>query len=126
MLVTLTDLDTLYVNFTVPEQSKAALTLGQTVEITVDAFPGRSFAAQLTTIEPQIGTDTRTIKLQATLKNPDHLLLPGMFANAKVVLPSQPDVVTVPETSVDYTLYGDSVFLIIDGGADRPASERSR
>jgi multidrug efflux system membrane fusion protein len=118
MLVTLTDLDTLYVNFTLPEQNKAALKLGQTVAVAVDAFPGRSFPAQLTTVEPQVGTDTRTIKLQATLKNPDHLILPGMFANAKVVLPPQPDVVTVPETSVDYSLYGDSVFLIVDGAAD--------
>ena len=49
---------------------------------------------KLTTIEPQINTDTRTIKLQATLANPDHLLLPGMFAHVRVVLPDQPDVVT--------------------------------
>ncbi len=117
MLVTLTDLDTLYINFTLPEQNKAALKLGQTVDIAVDAFPGRSFPAELTTIEPQIGTDTRTIKLQATLKNPEHLLLPGMFANAKVVLPPQDGVVTVPETSVDYSLYGDSVFVLVDGAA---------
>jgi multidrug efflux system membrane fusion protein len=120
MVVTLTDLDVLYINFTLPEQSKASLKLGQTVEITVDAFPGRTFSAELTTIEPQIGTDTRTIKLQATLRNPEHLLLPGMFANAKVVLPPQDGVVTVPETSVDYSLYGDAVFVIVDGppGAD--------
>jgi multidrug efflux system membrane fusion protein len=117
VLVTLTDLDTLYINFTLPEQNKAALKLGQTVDIAVDAFPGRFFPAELSTIEPQVGTDTRTIKLQATLKNAEHLLLPGMFANAKVVLPPQDGVVTVPETSVDYSLYGDSVFLLIDGSA---------
>lgn len=117
-IVTLTALDTLYVNFTLPEQNKGSLSLGQTVEITVDAFPGRTFAAQVTTIEPQVGADTRTIKLQATLKNADHLILPGMFANARVVLPPQPNVVTVPETSVDYSLYGDAVYLVVDGGSD--------
>jgi multidrug efflux system membrane fusion protein len=41
-----------------------------------------------------------------------------MFANASVVLPPQPDVVTVPETAVDFSLYGDSVFVIEDAGTD--------
>ncbi len=116
MLVTLTDLDTLYANFTLPEQNRAALSVGQSIEVTVDAYRGRVFPAKMTTIEPQVGADTRTIKLQATLANPDHLLLPGMFANARVVLPPLPDVVTVPETAVDYTLYGDSVFLVTEEG----------
>ena len=113
-VVTLTDLDTLYANFTLPEQNRAALSVGQTIGVTVDAYRVRSFPATLTTIEPQVGADTRTIKLQATLANPDHLLLPGMFVNARVVLPPIPDVVTVPETAVDYTLYGDSVFLVTE------------
>jgi multidrug efflux system membrane fusion protein len=117
-LVTLSDLDTLYVNFTLPEQTKAQLSLGQPVDVSVDAFPGRIFRAKLTTIEPQIGADTRTIKLQATLDNPGHPLLPGMFANAKVVLPPLPDAVTVPETAVDYSLYGDSVFVVAADGTD--------
>lgn len=110
-LVTLTDLDTLYVNFTLPEQSRAEVRVSQAVEVTVDAYPGRTFTAALTTIEPQIDPGTRTIKLQATLANADHALQPGMFANARVVLPPRPDVVTVPETAVTRTLYGDSVFI---------------
>ena len=117
-IVTLTDLDTLYVNFTLPEQDRSRLTVGQAVQIKADAFPGRTFDGQLTTIEPQISADTRTIKLQATLANPDHLLLPGMFANIAVVLPVEPGVVTVPETAVDYSLYGDAVFVIHQDGAD--------
>jgi len=117
-MVTLTDLDTLYVNFTLPEQDRSRLTVGQAVQIKADAFPGRTFDGQLTTIEPQISADTRTIKLQATLANPDHLLLPGMFANIAVVLPVEPGVVTVPETAVDYSLYGDAVFVIHQDGAD--------
>jgi multidrug efflux system membrane fusion protein len=118
MVVTLTNLDTLYVNFTLPEQNRANLAVGQSIEIGVDAYPGRSFVAKLTTIEPQVSADTRNIKLQATLANPEHLLLPGMFANARVVLPSQTGVVVVPETAVDFTLYGDSVFLVTQDGED--------
>jgi multidrug efflux system membrane fusion protein len=118
-LVTLTDLDRLYVNFTVPEQARALVRPGQEVEIGVDAYPGRTFTAELTTIEPQIDPGTRTIRLQATMANPDRLLLPGMFANARLVLPPAPDVVTVPETAVTRTLYGDSVFVVREEGTDK-------
>ena len=115
-LVTLTDLDTLYVNFTLPEAARAQIAIGQNVAVTVDAFPQRSFTAKLTTLEPQVSIETRTIKLQATLANPGHLLLPGMFAHVAVELPAQPDVVTLPATAVEHTLYGDSVFLIVARG----------
>jgi membrane fusion protein, multidrug efflux system len=50
--------------------------------------------------------------VQATIANPDKVLKPGMFASTTVVLPDKPAVITVPETAVDYTLYGDSVFLL--------------
>ena len=110
----MTDLSTLYANFTVTEKDSAALKVGQTVRIAVDAYPGRTFEGKITTIEPQIATDTRNIRVQATLDNPDHILKPGMFATTTVVLPDKPAVVTVPETAVDYTLYGDSVFLITE------------
>jgi multidrug efflux system membrane fusion protein len=117
-IVTLTDLSVLYANFTVTEKDSAALKVGQTVRILVDAYPGRTFEGKITAIEPQIATDTRNIRVQATLDNPDHILKPGMFATTTVVLPDRPAVVTVPETAVDYTLYGDSVYLITEKKGD--------
>jgi membrane fusion protein, multidrug efflux system len=117
-IVTLTDLSTLYANLTVTEKDSAALKVGQTVRILVDAYPGRTFEGKITAIEPQIATDTRNIRVQATLDNPDHILKPGMFATTTVVLPDKPAVVTIPETAVDYTLYGDSVFLITEKKSD--------
>jgi multidrug efflux system membrane fusion protein len=113
-VVSLTDLSELYANFTVPEKDSGNLREGQTVRIAVDAYPGRTFEGKITTIEPQIMADTRNIKVQATIANPDHILKPGMFATTTVVLPDKPPVITVPETSVDYTLYGDSVFLLTE------------
>jgi multidrug efflux system membrane fusion protein len=117
-IVTLTDLSQLYANFTVTEKDSATLQVGQTVRVTVDAYPGRTFEGKITAIEPQIATDTRNIRVQATLANPDHILKPGMFATTTVVLPDKPAVVTIPETAVDYTLYGDSVFLITEKKED--------
>ena len=111
-VVSLTDLDELYANFTVTEKDSGQLKVGQTVRIAVDAYPGRTFEGKITTIEPQISADTRNVKVQATLENPDRILQPGMFASTTVELPPKPAVITVPETAVDYTLYGDSVWLI--------------
>jgi multidrug efflux system membrane fusion protein len=117
-IVSLTDLSELYANFTVTEKDSAQLKVGQVVRVKVDAYPGRSFEGKITTIEPQIATDTRNIRVQATIANPDRILKPGMFATTTVVLPDKPPVVTVPETSVDYTLYGDAVYLIQEKKSD--------
>src|SRR4030081_1116341 len=117
-IVSLTDLSELYANFTVTEKDSAALKVGQTVRVAVDAYPGRNFEGKIRTIEPQISTDTRNIRVQATIANPDRILKPGMFTTTTVVLPDKPAVVTVPETSVDYTLYGDSVYLLTEKKED--------
>src|SRR3981081_3758751 len=117
-IVSLTDLSHLYANFTVTEKDSGNLKVGQTVRIAVDAYPGRTFEGKINAIEPQIATDTRNIRVQASLDNPDHILKPGMFATTTVVLPDKPAAVTVPETAVDYTLYGDSVYLITEKKED--------
>jgi multidrug efflux system membrane fusion protein len=117
-IVTLTDLSKLYANFTVTEKDSGQLKVGQTVRVKVDAYPGRTFEGAINAIEPQIATDTRNIRVQATLDNPDHILKPGMFTTTTVVLPDKPPVVTVTETAVDYTLYGDSVYLITEKKED--------
>src|SRR6516165_2617913 len=117
-IVTLTDMSMLYVNFTLPSQMRSQISVGQRVNVTADAYPGRTFGADITTVEPQVSADTRTMTIQATMKNPDNALLPGMFVNAAVVLPPQPDVMVLPETAVEYTLYGDSVYVIREDGKD--------
>ncbi|WGS01369.1 efflux RND transporter periplasmic adaptor subunit [Bradyrhizobium sp. ISRA443] len=117
-IVSLTDLSVLYANLTVTEKQSSQIKVGQTVRVSVDAYPGRTFDGKITTIEPQIATDTRNIRVQATIQNPDRILKPGMFATTTIVLPEKPAVVTVPETAVDYTLYGDSVFLINEKKGD--------
>ncbi|WP_092227703.1 efflux RND transporter periplasmic adaptor subunit [Bradyrhizobium sp. Gha] len=117
-IVSLTDLSELWANFTVTEKDSANLKVGQMVRLKVDAYPGRTFDGKITTIEPQIATDTRNIRVQATIANPEKILKPGMFVSTTVVMPDKPAVTTVPETAVDYTLYGDSVFVITEKKGD--------
>ncbi|BAL78346.1 efflux RND transporter periplasmic adaptor subunit [Bradyrhizobium cosmicum] len=113
-IVSLTDLSQLWANFTVTEKDSGNLKVGQPVRLKVDAYPGRTFEGKITTIEPQIAAETRNIRVQATIANPEKILKPGMFVTTTVVLPDKPAVITVPETAVDYTLYGDSVFVITE------------
>jgi multidrug efflux system membrane fusion protein len=118
-IVTLTDLDELYIDFTLPEQDRLQLAVGQKVEVRADAYPDRVFVATLQTIEPQVDPNMRALRLQALLLNPDHALQPGMYVRVRVVLPEQPNVITVPETAIDYTVYGDSVFVVKEGDKDK-------
>ena len=115
-MVTLTDLDHLFADFTLPENTRSSLKSGLPVEITGDAFPDKTFKAELTTIEPRIDPLTRAIKIRATLGNPEHLLQPGMFVHTRVVLPSNENSIILPETAIDYTAYGESVFKIEENG----------
>ena len=94
------------------------MAVGQPVELRADAYPGEVFKGEISAIEPQVDPGTRVMRVQATLPNPERRLLPGMFVNARVVLAPVADVVSVPETAVDRTLYGDSVFIVTEDGKD--------
>ena len=117
-IASLTDLSMLYVDFTLPSPLRPQIEVGQMVEVAADALRGRVFTARVTAIEPQVSAATRTMRVQATMPNPGGALLPGMFVNAAVVLPPRPNTVVVPETAVEYTLYGDSVFVVREAGKD--------
>ena len=78
----------------------------------MDAHPGRAFTGKVTTIEPQVDPGTRTVRVQATLDNADGALAAGMYAQGQVNLPARPGVITVPETAVSYSAYGNSVYVV--------------
>ena len=111
-LVSLTDASTLYANITLPEQALGAVRAGQTVAVTVDAYADRQFPGQVTTVEPQVDAGSRTVRVQATLSNADGALAAGMFAHGRIRLPDRPNVITVPETAISYSAYGDSVYVL--------------
>lgn len=111
-MVSLTDASTLYANIILPEQALGAVRTDQPVTVTVDAHPGREFTGRVTTVEPQVDAGSRTVRVQATLANPDGALAAGMFAHGGIGLPDRPNVITVPETAVSYSAYGDSVYVL--------------
>ncbi|MCY1342641.1 Multidrug resistance protein MdtA [compost metagenome] len=112
IIATLQDLDTLFVDFFLPEQAAPLLAVGQKVRISVAAFPGEFFEGDVAALNPKVEESTRNLQVRAMLQNPDGKLLPGMFANLDVLLPGEQERVVVPESAITYTLYGNSVYVV--------------
>lgn len=111
-IATLTDLSQLYVDFSIPQQEFAKLTVGGEVRVTADAWPGRSFTARVTTIEPRIAEDSRNVWVQALLANGDRSLRPGMYIRAALSLPPISGALVLPTTAIMTSAQGDSVTVI--------------
>ncbi len=111
-LVTLQQLDPIYVDFSLPEQNLAELKPGQTIEASVDAYPGTTFTGKIKFVDARVSADTRNVLLRGEIANPQRKLLPGMFANVNVLAGTPQDIVTLPRTSITYSLYGDSVYVL--------------
>ncbi len=111
-IVSLQAADPMLLNFSLPQQNLSKLKSGYEVRVTSDAAPGRTFTGSITAINTEIDPDTRSVSVQATLANPDGVLLPGMFASVDVVLPDKTPALIIPITSVSYASFGDSVFII--------------
>lgn len=114
-LVGLQSLDRLYANLTLPEQRLADVKVGYSVAIKVDTFRDREFAGRITTIDPQLDQANRMVLVQATVENADQLLRPGMFASAVIQLNREEQLVVVPKNALDFSLYGDSVYVVVEG-----------
>lgn len=111
-IVSLQQLDPIYLDFTLPEQQMGKVAEGGTVQASVDALPGQTFEGRITAIEPQIDPSTRNFKVQATFDNPDRSLRPGSFAKVGFATGAQHDVVVIPQTAVSFNPYGNAVFVI--------------
>lgn len=111
-VATLTALDSLFVDFALPQQELSRLKPGSAVIVTSDAWPGRHFTARVNAIEPKIGEDTRNVTVQALLPNPDRALRPGMYVTAALELPVQQGALLVPATAIQTSAQGDSVIVV--------------
>ena len=114
VIATLQSLDPIFVDFLLPQQSVAQLSVGQTVRVKVDAFLGREFAGKITAINPKVETASRNIQVRATLPNRDQKLLPGMFATVELETGAPQRLVTLPQTAVSYNPYGSLVYIVDD------------
>ena len=115
MVVTLQALDPIFVDFYLPQQSLAEIRMGQKAPVQVDTFRGRIFPAVISAISPKLDQASRMAQIRATIANPAHLLLPGMFATVTVDAGEARQAVTIPNAAVVYNPYGSTVFVLDHG-----------
>jgi RND family efflux transporter MFP subunit len=112
--------DQLRVVLTVPEQFISAVGVGQPVSFEVDAYPGRQFVGHVRYVSPALESNQRALTVEAVVPNPSRELKPGLFATARVELPSRTPALLVPSESVRTSSGTSRVFVV----ADHRAQER--
>jgi membrane fusion protein (multidrug efflux system) len=116
-IVNLENIDTLKVDFRVPEARLADVKVGLDVKVIVDAHPGRAFYGRIYAIDPLVDVNGRALKVRARLDNADGALRPGLFARVEVSGDSSQNVVLIPESALMPRGAENLVYLIQDGKA---------
>ncbi|MHB8533936.1 MAG: efflux RND transporter periplasmic adaptor subunit [Sulfuricaulis sp.] len=116
VIVTLQSLDTVYADFYLPQQQLSSIAPGQTVIVSTDTYPGKTFEGKISAISPKVDPSTRNVQVEATIANPKHELLPGMYASVHVDAGAPHQYMTLPQTAVTFNPYGESVYIVGPGG----------
>ncbi|MEH2571760.1 efflux RND transporter periplasmic adaptor subunit [Bradyrhizobium sp. AZCC 1708] len=111
-IVTLQQLDPIYIDFYLPQQALASIRVGQTVVAEVDTYPGHKFTGRILAISPRINEASRNVQVRATFDNPDDKLRPGMFASIEIEVGTPNQYVTLPKTAIYHNAYGDIAYLV--------------
>ena len=114
-IVRLEDTSMMKIRFTIPQTDIAKLKIGQSLHIYVDAYPEQPFQGTISAIEPAVNAQSGVVQIQASIPNSDGYLRSGMFAKVQVQLPVQPEQIAIPQTAVNFTLYGQTVFVVEEG-----------
>ena len=116
-IVNLEAIDTLKLDFRVPEAYLSAVKVGQTLNVAVDAFPGRTFDGSVIAIDPLVDVNGRAVAIRARVANTDGSLRPGLFARVRLTIDEQPNALLVPEQAIVAFGNNQSVFKVVDGKA---------
>ena len=117
-IVTLQALDPIFVDFFLPQQSIAQVRLGQSVALKIDAFQDQTFAGEISAINPKVDASSRNVQVRATFKNADHKLVPGMYATVDIASGAPQNYITLPQTAITFSPYGDTVYIVDEKGKD--------
>lgn len=99
-LVLLEDTATVKIDFRLPERYVAQVKPGQRFTVETDSLPGKTFAAQVDLVAPQVDIADRTVLIRGKIPNPQSELKPGMFARVRLILSERPNVLVVPEEAI--------------------------
>lgn len=99
-IVNLEDIDTVYVDYRLPERFQTQLRPGQKAVVELDALPGRKFEARVQAVDPLIDANGRSIGVRASIVNQKLLLRPGMFARVTTVFGVREKARVIPEEAI--------------------------
>lgn len=119
-VATLQDLGTMRVDFTVPEQQRDLLEIGQAIRLG-SKEGSLDHQGRIIGIEPRIDPNTRLVTVRAEVENTENGLYPGQFVRVRVQLPEEDGIIALPQTAVVTSLYGDYVFVVADAEAAKEA-----
>jgi membrane fusion protein (multidrug efflux system) len=122
-MVNLESIDPLKVDFRVPEIYLKQVQAGQTLEVGLDALPGKTYPGKVTAINPLVDAGGRAIAIRALVKNADTALRPGMFARVKLFTREAQDTLVLPEQALVPQGEDQYVYRVIDGKAVRTKVE---
>lgn len=111
VVATLQDIETMRVDFTLPEQRLPEIAMGQALRLRL-ADGGTDIGGTITGIDPRVDPESRLVSVRGEVANPDGLLAPGQFVRVAVDLPDEPGVLALPQTAVVSSLYGDFVYAL--------------
>lgn len=117
-IVRLEDLSVMRVRFSVPQSKIGHLKIGQRISLSVESYPGKTYGGKINAIEPVINDKTGLVMIQAEVPNDDRTLIGGMFADVNISLSDLEKQFVVPQTSIVFALYGNSVFVVEKDGSD--------
>ncbi len=123
-ILKMSNLNTVWATFDVYENQISELEKGQDITITTNAYPGKEFTATISFINPVLDTQTRTVKVRATLKNDKGIFKPGMFVTGTIKGlndRSGTSQITVPASSVLWT--GERSLVYVKTAAEKPIFE---
>jgi len=123
-IVNIEDLTALTVQFALPERYIDRLRAGQSVDVAVDALPGRSFKGRVQAVDSQVDANGRALQVLAKVDNPGALLKPGMFARPRVVFSVRDGAVVVPEEALVPLGAKQFIFKVVDGPDGQKVSQR--
>ena len=115
---TIVQMNPLKLKTAIQERHVALIRPKQSVQFSVESFPGEAFEGRVAYISPAIDQGTRTFTVEALVDNPTRRLKPGFFAKGTVVTHTDENVLAVPEDAVS-TLAGVSNVFIIEEGQIR-------
>ena len=111
-IVTLQQLDPMFVDFYLPQQGLEHIAVGQAVEVTADAYPNRTFPGVVTALNSRVDPNSRMLQVRASLPNADGALLPGMYLSVSVASGEPRPLVTIPLAAVAFNPYGALVYVL--------------